>query len=57
MLLNSDEFLFVFLPITLIGYYLLGSWNRRVSEPRYPSSVATPLASAVWDDLTVRSEL
>ena len=25
MLFNSQEFLFVFLPVTLLGFYLLGS--------------------------------
>src|SRR5271166_4765895 len=29
MLFNSQEFLFVFLPATLIGFYLLGAVHRR----------------------------
>src|SRR5208283_4044660 len=28
MLFNSDEFLFVFLPVSLSGFYLLGSLSR-----------------------------
>jgi alginate O-acetyltransferase complex protein AlgI len=28
MLFNSEEFLFVFLPVTLFGFYLLGSFSR-----------------------------
>lgn len=28
MLFNSEEFLFIFLPVTLFGFYLLGSFSR-----------------------------
>ena len=34
MVFSSIEFLFYFLPVTLIGYYILKRWRKAAQRPR-----------------------
>lgn len=31
MLFNSQEFIFAFLPLTLLGFFVLGAWSRALA--------------------------